>query len=165
MDHKEKNLKKPKKDGNPRDPTHLGAMVTNTKKIQEWDCKKNYHAIFTKHVNRNPHFLQMQQVALPGVLFPRLRQSCYHKPFSDETLKKNYGEWVKDLKKKFSEIWLEQDMEVDSTNLLTETLHTYPAHAPPQTNQSSYQLACRSRHLTFTSVGTPLPQDPSLHHQ
>lgn len=56
MDHKEKNLKKPKKDGNPRDPTHLGAMVTNTKKIQEWDCKKNYHAIFTKHVNRNPPF-------------------------------------------------------------------------------------------------------------
>ncbi len=26
-----------------------------------------------------------------------------HKPFPDENLKKVYGEWVKDLKKKFAE--------------------------------------------------------------
>lgn len=50
-DGKEKNPKKYKEDSGNNDPTHLGAMVANTKKVQEWGCKKNYSTIFSKQVN------------------------------------------------------------------------------------------------------------------
>lgn len=109
QDHKEKNPKKPKRDGYPKDPTHLGAMVSNTRKIQEWDCKKNYHAIFSKQVNRKTPPFNADGISTcnkwhcQGYCFQDCARAVTHKPFSDENLKKNYGDWVKELKKKFSE--------------------------------------------------------------
>ncbi len=132
-----KNPKKPKRDGTPKDPTHLGAMVTNTRKVADWDCKKSYHAIFTKQVNRKTPPFNADGLSAcnkwhcQGYCLQDCARSASHKPFSDETLKKNYGDWVKDLKKKYQEKpWrAEQDRGVDKNNLLTETLHAYPARA------------------------------------
>ncbi len=114
QDNREKNLKKPKKDGNPRDgnprdPSHLGAMVTNSKKVQEWDCKKNYHAIFCRQVKRKTPSFNSDGLSTcnkwhcQGYCFQECARNASHKPFSDETLKKTYGDWVKELKKKFQD--------------------------------------------------------------
>jgi hypothetical protein len=106
---KEKVPKKHKKEGGYKDPTHLGAMVTNTKKVPEWDCKKNYHAIFSKQVNRKTPPFNADGLSAcnkwhcQGYCFQDCARSASHKPFSDDTLKKNYGDWVKELKRKFSE--------------------------------------------------------------
>jgi hypothetical protein len=84
-------------------------MVTNTKRVQEWDCKKKYHTIFMKQVNRKtPPFNTDGTSACnkwhcQGYCFQDCARSSTHMPFSDEALKKNYGDWVKELKKKFSE--------------------------------------------------------------
>jgi hypothetical protein len=106
---KEKHPKKPKKEGGPKDPTHLGAMITNTKRVQEWDCKKNYSAIFSKQVNRKTPPFNADGISAcnkwhcQGYCFQDCARSITHKPFTDETLKKNYGDWVKELKRKFAE--------------------------------------------------------------
>lgn len=108
-DVKEKHPKKPKKEGGPKDPTHLGAMITNTKRVQEWDCKKNYSAIFSKQVNRKTPPFNADGISAcnkwhcQGYCFQDCARSITHKPFTDETLKKNYGDWVKELKRKFAE--------------------------------------------------------------
>ena len=108
-DAKEKVPKKHKKDGGPKDPAHLGAMVTNTRKVQEWDCKKNYSAIFTRQTNhKTPPFnaegtSTCNKWHCQGYCFQDCARNATHKPFSDENLKKNYGDWVKELKKKFAE--------------------------------------------------------------
>jgi hypothetical protein len=98
-----------KKERQIQDPTHLGAMISNTRKNPEWDCKANYHAIFTKQVNRKTPAFNGDGISVcnkwhcQGYCFSDCARSITHKPFTDETLKKNYGEWVKDLKKKFAE--------------------------------------------------------------
>jgi hypothetical protein len=105
-DEKERGKKRLKKD---KEPAHLGAMVTNTRKVPEWDCKANYHSIFTKQVNRKtPPFNTEGMSACnkwhcQGYCFAECARNATHKPFSDDTLKKNYGDWVKDLKKKAAE--------------------------------------------------------------
>jgi hypothetical protein len=108
QDQKERYAKKFKKEKNIQDPTQIGAMVTNTRKNPEWDCKGNYHAIFTKFVNcKTPAFSAdgisaCNKWYCQGCCFEKCARSTTHKPFPDETLKKAYGEWVKELKKKFS---------------------------------------------------------------
>ncbi len=109
QDDKEKFPKKPKREGKIGDPKHLGSMVTNNKRVQEWDCKKNYHAIFTKQVNRKtPPFNADGTSACnkwhcQGHCFQDCARAATHKPFTDEALKKAYGDWVKEQKKKFAE--------------------------------------------------------------
>lgn len=51
-DHQDGEEKTPKKRKKEKDPSHLGDMVTNTRKVAEWDCRANYHSIFTKQVNK-----------------------------------------------------------------------------------------------------------------
>jgi hypothetical protein len=103
------NNKRFKKGKQIQDPTHLGAMVSNTKKNPEWDCKANYHAIFSKQVNRKTPAFNADGISAcnkwhcQGYCFTDCARSITHKPFTDEALKKAYGEWVKDLKKKFAE--------------------------------------------------------------
>ncbi len=38
-----------------------------------------------------------------GYCFQDCARAITHKPFNDDTLKKNYGDWMKDLKKKYQE--------------------------------------------------------------
>jgi hypothetical protein len=109
QEQKERYPKKYKKEKIIQDPTHLGAMVSNTRKNPEWDCKGNYHAIFSKAVNRKTPPFNAEGISAcnkwhcNGYCFEGCARSVTHKQFSDETLKKNYGDWVKDLKKKFAE--------------------------------------------------------------
>jgi hypothetical protein len=103
--HQNKKLKKEKRI---QDPTYLIAMISNTCKVAEWDCKANYHVIFTKQVNcKTPPFNSdgisaCNKWHCQGYCFADCARSATYKPFSDENLKKNCRDWVKDLKNKFA---------------------------------------------------------------
>ena len=84
--------------------SQLGAVVRNSNFNNTWDCRQGYRRTFTREViATTPPFNDAGTIVCnkwhtQGRCFEKCERRSTHRPFTDDTLKKNYAAWVKECK-------------------------------------------------------------------